>query len=124
MRFSVEAIGVLSLSSSAVAGFGFSSSALTGGVTARVRVSSRLHISGRGWENDDFLNSLGGDQQDRDNANDKYFKKKEDVQRFRDRQAVSAFGSIRYAILYYTILSYHYNAICIINWCLCLYSPL
>lgn len=98
MRFSVQAIAALSLSSG-VAGFGIASTALKssrriGGGVSDVVSNTRLSISGQGWENDDFLNSLGGSSEDRDKANNDYYRKKEDMQRFRDRQAVSELSRI------------------------------
>ena len=101
MRFSIEAIAALALLSSqqevsVVSGFtnvihAGNLHATRNNVGVEVGKSSirGLRMLGKGWENDDFLNSLGGSDKDREEANDKYNEKKENLRQFRERQAVS-----------------------------------
>lgn len=57
----------------------------------RSRAPASLRMVGRaGWENDDFMASLGGDAADREDANDKYYKKREANQEYADWMARQA----------------------------------
>ena len=93
MKFTAEALIALSLTTPSSNGFSSSngvrrfSRKLSGWVSTSSS-STALKISGQGWENDDFLNSLGGSAEDRENANAKYMQQKKDLDSFREGQMV------------------------------------
>jgi len=134
MRFSIEAIAALALLSSQqevriVSGFtnvihagnlhaSWNNIHMDNNVGVEVGKSSisGLRMLGKGWENDDFLNSLGGSDKDREEANDKYNEKKEHLSQFRERQAVSVVRDVSaWVYLFFVVVLLFLFYLCVLH---------